>query len=53
MYFDQPDDGFDRPVERELGLVMTMAAAFTLLFLFFQSPIIGAAEAAALSVLPR
>jgi len=53
MYFDPPAEQFDLPVERELGIVMTVAALFTVLFLLFQSPVIGVAEAAAASLLPR
>jgi NADH-quinone oxidoreductase subunit N len=53
MYFDQPAEPFDLPVARDLGAVMTVGALFTMFFLFFQGPIIGAAEAAASSLLAR
>ena len=53
MYFDAPAEPFDMPVERGLGLVMSGAALFTIFFLFFQNPIIGAAEAAAASLLAK
>jgi NADH-quinone oxidoreductase subunit N len=53
MYFDQPVEAFDLPVARDLGVVMTVGALFTMFFLFFQGPIIGAADAAASSLLAR
>jgi len=53
MYFDAPAELFDAPVERGLGFIMSGAALFTIFFLFFQNPIIGAAEAAAASLMAK
>ena len=48
MYFDEPADAFDRSAGREIGVIMTIAGLFTLLFFIFPSPIVdGAGQAAA------
>ncbi|MGB0630222.1 MAG: NADH-quinone oxidoreductase subunit NuoN [Alphaproteobacteria bacterium] len=48
MYFDEPADAFDRSAGREIGVIMAIAGAFTLLFFIFPSPIVeGAGQAAA------
>ncbi|MGF1561632.1 MAG: NADH-quinone oxidoreductase subunit NuoN [Geminicoccaceae bacterium] len=47
MYFDEPKDAFDRPVSGELGFVVTLTAAFTLLFCLYPSPLLTRAQAAA------
>jgi len=48
MYFDEPADAFDRSAGREIGVIMTIAGLFTLLFFTFPSPIVdGAGQAAA------
>jgi NADH-quinone oxidoreductase subunit N len=52
MYFDEPADVFERPIGREVGVVMTATALFTLLFFLYPSPIIGAAQSAAASLFP-
>ena len=47
MYFDQAEEAFDQGSGREVGVVMTAAALFTLLFFVHPAPVVGAAEAAA------
>ena len=47
MYFDEPSESFERPMGRELGMVMTLTGLFTLLFFVYPAPIIAAAETAA------
>ena len=47
MYFDDPEDAFDRLPAREIGLIMMVMGAFTLFFFIYPSPIIdGAGQAA-------
>ncbi|MEE2662437.1 MAG: NADH-quinone oxidoreductase subunit NuoN [Pseudomonadota bacterium] len=47
MYFDEPADAFDRTAGREVVVITTFAAVFTLLFFIFPSPIVNAATKAA------
>jgi NADH-quinone oxidoreductase subunit N len=48
MYFDDPAEGFERPIPREVGLVMAGTGLLTFLFFIHPSPLIaGAKEAAA------
>jgi len=47
MYFDEPADAFDKTAGREVGVIMTVAGLFTLLFFVFPSPIVNAATQAA------
>tara|TARA_Y100001970_G_scaffold294030_1_gene446051 strand:- start:11958 stop:13418 length:1461 start_codon:yes stop_codon:yes gene_type:complete len=48
MYFDEPEEAFDRTAGREVDVIMAVAGIFTLLFFIFPSPIIeGAGQAAA------
>ena len=47
MYFDDPEDAFDRLPAREIGLIMMVMGAFTLFFFIYPSPIVdGAGQAA-------
>ncbi len=47
MYFDDPEDAFDRLPAREIGLIMMVMGGFTLFFFIYPSPIIdGAGQAA-------
>ena len=47
MYFDEPEDSFDRLPAREIGLIMMVMGVFTLFFFIYPSPIIdGAGQAA-------
>ena len=47
MYFDDPEDAFDRLPAREIGLIMMVMGAFTLFFFIYPSPIIDSAGQAA------
>ena len=47
MYFDEAGEGFDRGTGREVGVVMTAAGLFTLLFFAYPAPVVAGAEAAA------
>ena len=47
MYFDDPVEAFDRPIERGLGTILTLAGLFVVLFIAFQAPILDGAGAAA------
>jgi NADH-quinone oxidoreductase subunit N len=46
MYFDEPAEKFTAPT-REVGLIITAAAVFTLLFFLFPAPFVAEAELAA------
>jgi NADH-quinone oxidoreductase subunit N len=47
MYFDDLEETLDKPVERELGIVLTVAGLLIVLFFIYPSPILsGAANAA-------
>lgn len=52
MYFDEPVDGFDRPLGRELWFAIALTAAVTLLFFVYTGPLLDGAEAAALALAP-
>ena len=47
MYFDEPAEAFDKTAGREVGIIMTIAGLFTLLFLIVPSPIVNEATLAA------
>lgn len=47
MYFDEPTEAFDQPVDRDMGLVLTATGLFTLLFFVYPMPITAAAARAA------
>jgi len=51
MYFDDAAEGLDRPMGREISLVMGLTGAFTLLFFLFPTPITDGAQAAAAALL--
>ncbi len=50
MYFDEPEVPFEGPVRSEIGVVMTVAAIFTLFFWVYPSPLVAGAQAAALAL---
>ena len=50
MYFDEPREVFDRPVEQPMTLVLTATGLFTMFFILFPAPVINAASAAARSL---
>ena len=47
MYFDEAAEPFDRPVGRELMLVLAATAIFTMFFFAYPAPLVAGAEAAA------
>ncbi len=51
MYFDEPGEAFDRPVGRELTLIMTGTAIVVLLFFVIPGPLLDGADAAASALL--
>jgi NADH-quinone oxidoreductase subunit N len=52
MYFDEPAEAFDGQVGIGSRVIMVLAGAFALFFIFAASPIITAADAAAKALLP-
>ncbi|SMF25159.1 NADH dehydrogenase subunit N [Tistlia consotensis] len=50
MYFDEPTEVLDRPIGREVGLVMGVSALAILLFFVMPSLVVDGASAAALSL---
>ena len=51
MYFDEAAEPFDRPVGRELMLVLAATAIFTMFFFAYPAPLVAGAEAAAAALL--
>ncbi len=47
MYFDEAQEGFDRPIGREMSAVMWVTGLVILLFFVYPAPILSAAGAAA------
>jgi len=48
MYFDEPVEALERPIGRDLGIVLTASCAAVVFFFLFMSPVLdGAAVAAA------
>ncbi len=47
MYFDEPSEAFDRPVDRGLSAVLAVSGVFVVLFVVFQTPVLDNAAAAA------
>ncbi len=52
MYFDEASEAFDRPIGREMGLILLGSSLAILLFIIVQTPILDAADAAAASLFP-
>jgi len=52
MYFDEPAETFAGPLDRELGVVLTLSGLFTLLFILYPQPVLKMAEGAASSLVP-
>ncbi len=50
MYFDDIAETLDRPVERELGAVLTVAGVLIVFFFVYPSPVLSNAAAAAASL---
>src|SRR5919106_2613892 len=51
MYFDEPKEAFDRPVGREISIIVGATAAFNVLFALLPSPLLHQADAAAAALL--
>jgi NADH-quinone oxidoreductase subunit N len=47
MYFDEPAENMDRPVGREIGVIMAASTLFIVLFFVYPSPILNGAQTAA------
>jgi NADH-quinone oxidoreductase subunit N len=47
MYFDEPREGFDKPMEWELAGVLTISALVILLFFILPLPLLAGADTAA------
>lgn len=47
MYFDEATDRFDRPIGRDMSVILAVTGTFTLLFFLWPMPIISGAETAA------
>jgi len=47
MYFDEPAEVLDRPIDSDMGMVLTATGLFTLLFIFYPAPVVDAASRAA------
>ncbi len=47
VYFDEPGEALDRPVGRDLTLVLTLSGLVILLFFVYPSPVLSGASAAA------
>ena len=52
MYFDEPVDAFEKPLRREISVIMTVAGVFTVFFFVIPAPFLAAAQTAALALLP-
>ena len=50
MYFDEPAERFDRPIGREMSLILVGTGLFVVFFFPFVSPLLTAAGAAAKSL---
>jgi NADH-quinone oxidoreductase subunit N len=53
MYFDEPADGFDRPIVPELKAVLFVTTVVTLFFFLLPGPIVAGARAAASALFVR
>ena len=53
MYFDEPVDGFDRPIVPELKAVLFVTTVVTLFFFLLPGPIVAGAKAAASALFVR
>ena len=50
VYFEEPDDPLDKPVSRDLGLVIAATGLVIVLFFVYPTPILNSAAAAAASL---
>ena len=47
MYFDKPNEGFDKPLGAEISIVLICTGFVTMFFFVYPTPVIGGAQAAA------
>ena len=47
MYFDEPSESFDRPIGREIGIILAGTTVFVMLFFIHPGPVLDSAQAAA------
>ncbi|MBS27563.1 MAG: NADH-quinone oxidoreductase subunit NuoN [Alphaproteobacteria bacterium] len=47
MYFDEPADAFDKPIGREISIIVTVTGVVTVFFFIGLAPVLSGAEAAA------
>jgi NADH-quinone oxidoreductase subunit N len=52
MYFDEPEEPFDRPMGREITFVLAITGVFTLFFFVYPTPVLSGAQAAAAALFP-
>ena len=52
MYFDEPAEAFDRPIGREMALILTATSLVILLFFVVPGPVLSGAANAAASLFP-
>jgi len=52
MYFDEAGEALDRPVERPIGLVVTLAGFLIVMFFIYPAPVLDSAAAAAAALFP-
>jgi len=52
VYFSDPEEALDRPVSRDLGLVITATGLIIVLFFVYPTPILSGAAAAAAALFP-
>jgi NADH-quinone oxidoreductase subunit N len=52
VYFSDPEEALDRPVSRDLGLVITATGLIIVLFFVYPAPILSGAAAAAAALFP-
>ena len=53
MYFDEPTEAFDRPIERSMSAVLIASGVFTAFFFAYPGPLVDAASAAAAVLFPE
>ncbi len=52
MFFDEPAESFDQPIDREMTAILTGTALVVLLFVLALSPVLSGAEVAAAALFP-
>ena len=52
MYFDAPAEPFERPIGREMSVILGVTGVLTLFFFLYPTPLVVSAQAAAQALLP-